>query len=100
MTIKMTAATANAGLAFQMLLDRPDLAAKVRSISASGVEGWGGHAIQFYVDGGPVELLAWTEYLGPAARVMDVDRLKRWHSSVSTNDVCVSITHDLKAKVE
>jgi hypothetical protein len=100
MTIQMTTASANAGLAFQMLMDRPDLAANVRSLSINGVEGWRGHPIHFFVDGGEVELLAWREYLGPAAQTMQVQRDTQWHSNVTTKDVHVTVTHDLKAEVE
>jgi hypothetical protein len=87
-TIPMS--TVNAGIGFQMLMDRPDLAENVTRLRADGAST--AHGVTLHVDGGDDTVDAWVEFLGPAAHVHPrVTFGNGWEQAISTIDTCVIV---------
>lgn len=92
---RMPHAAINLGMAQQIMLDKPALAAAVTSVACNGVPGWGGTGIVIHVHGDELDAAAWAKYLGPAAQQRQTSY---GHYEVTTLDIQVHVTD--RAKTE
>lgn len=92
-TATLPVSTVNAGVGFQILKDRPDLAANVDRVRVEGHAM--GHGVTFYVDGDETIVELWTEFLGPSARVHPVIPYGNggWEQGITTLDTAVIVRH-------
>lgn len=93
----LTQSAINLGMAQQVMLDKPDLAANVTSVAVSGVPGWGGSPISIHTHGHLSDAQAWAKYLGPAAQVHEDSAT---HFTVTTLTFTVHVTDWTKAQAD
>lgn len=92
---RMTDAAINLGMAQEVMLDRPDLAEHVTSVTANGIPGWGGSAISIHTHGDETAADAWAKYLGLAAQKHVINDA---HFTVTTLTFTVHVTDRTKAQ--
>lgn len=92
---RLTHAATTLGLAQQVCLDKPTLAANITSVMCNGVPGWGGTDIVIHVQGNSNDAAAWTKYLGVAAQQRVISDS---HFMVTTRDITVHVTDRQKAE--